>query len=215
MVRRVRAADGSIQIFPDDMPEEAIRHAMLAYDNRDTWGALAGKVGQAINQRTEARGRPEIDRSMFQTAAYGGQPFAQPSPRRSGPSIKSAREFAGDQLEGFGEGFLDKVGPRIRRAEELLTGEPSAGGPLYPPPTRPPGGAGMLFGELLGNVIDLPWGLAGSILDADPKRPSGQFVNQVGNAFGSVADTVGNAALDGYGRIARPQRPKPKSAPRR
>lgn len=53
MAVRVRARDGSVQTFPDGTSPASIRMAMLAYDNKEEWGGLAGRVGEAVGQATE------------------------------------------------------------------------------------------------------------------------------------------------------------------
>jgi hypothetical protein len=50
---RIQAQDGSVQTFPDGTSLDAVQLAMTAYDNRESWGGLAKKVGSAINQTAE------------------------------------------------------------------------------------------------------------------------------------------------------------------
>jgi hypothetical protein len=63
MTIRVRAQDGSIQTFPAETSESAVRVAMLAYENKERWGGMAGRVADATGQRTES----EADRSDIAT----------------------------------------------------------------------------------------------------------------------------------------------------
>lgn len=59
MTIQVRAADGTIQSFPDGTSPAAVKTAMLAYDNKDSWGGLAGKVAGAVRQKAQAAMGPK------------------------------------------------------------------------------------------------------------------------------------------------------------
>lgn len=61
MTIRVRAKDGTVQTFPDGTSSDAVRLAMSAYDDPESWGGLGRKVAIAAGRKeaasSEAEGR--------------------------------------------------------------------------------------------------------------------------------------------------------------
>jgi len=60
-MKQMRAKDGTVHNFPDHFPDEAVRLAMLAYDNADEWGGLAKYVANVVREKM-AEGAGELVR---------------------------------------------------------------------------------------------------------------------------------------------------------
>ncbi|HTK34472.1 MAG TPA: hypothetical protein VL358_04190 [Caulobacteraceae bacterium] len=143
MALRMQAQDGSIQTFPDGTSSAAVQLAMTAYDNRDSWGGLAKKVGSAINQTEYSE--PALSGSMMSSwrknpqAAYldslgllpsdvssQQNPFtstAAPTLPRPTPTFPSAAPTQGSVFaaspQGIDEYLKSKGSPMARQGQML------------------------------------------------------------------------------------------------
>jgi hypothetical protein len=84
MTIRVRAKDGSIQTFPSGTSEAAVRMAMLAYDNKESWGGMARHIANATGQKMESE----------EELSDGAGGFAAADPRQSPLYLRAAARLA-------------------------------------------------------------------------------------------------------------------------
>jgi hypothetical protein len=105
---RVRAADNTIQTFPEGTSPESVRMGMLAYDNKDDWGQLANEIRAALGQSTEANDQPTDVEGVTVVAARRKPSIGHPNVVESLiPVWGAGREAIADFQEGdyFGAGI--------------------------------------------------------------------------------------------------------------